>query len=88
MELESTLLRRHLEEQIISIVPLEESWLEEAHVNLEMVVYLKNAFTRKVGLVLILSFIFVDLKHCAASPTNNLLLAFKIAFWPPMALVI
>ena len=33
MELESTLLRRHLEEQIISIVPLEESWLEEAHVN-------------------------------------------------------
>ena len=29
MELEPKLLRRHLEEQIIALVPLEESWLEE-----------------------------------------------------------
>ena len=30
MELEPKLLRRHLEEQIISLVPLEEAWLEES----------------------------------------------------------
>ena len=29
MELEPKLLRRHLEEQIIALVPLEEAWLEE-----------------------------------------------------------
>ena len=29
MELEPKLLRRHLEEQIIALVPLDESWLEE-----------------------------------------------------------
>ena len=29
MELETKLLRRHLEEQIIALVPLEEAWLEE-----------------------------------------------------------
>ena len=30
MELEPTLLRRHLEEQITALVPLEDSWLEES----------------------------------------------------------
>ena len=29
MELETKLLRRHLEEEIIALVPLEDSWLEE-----------------------------------------------------------
>ena len=30
MELEPKLLRRHLEEQIIALVPLEDCWLEES----------------------------------------------------------
>ena len=30
MELEPKLLRRHLEEQIVALVPLEEAWLEES----------------------------------------------------------
>ena len=33
MELEPKLLRRHLEEQITALVPLEEAWLEESRSN-------------------------------------------------------
>ena len=33
MEMVPTLLRRHLEEQIIALVPLEEDWLEESRSN-------------------------------------------------------
>ena len=29
MELEPNLLRRHIEEQITSLVPIEDSWVEE-----------------------------------------------------------
>ena len=78
MELGPKLLRRHLEEQIIALVPLEDSFIEESRSSLLKIVPLKSSLVRRVGLLPILSFIYDDLKRCAVLHINVLRQALKI----------
>ena len=77
MELGPKLLRRHLEEQIIALVPLEDSFIESRS-SLLKIVPLKSSLVRRVGLLPILSFIYDDLKRCAVLHINVLRQALKI----------
>ena len=64
MDLGPKLVRRHLEEQITALVPLEDSWLEESRSRFLDGRSLEECLQRKVGRMPILNFIYVDLKHC------------------------
>ena len=73
MELEPKLLRRHLEEQIIELVPLEEALLEKAEPIVSMAARRKSFFKKRAGRVLTLTCIYVDLRRYDALLTNVLL---------------
>ena len=48
MDLESKLVRRHLEEQIIALVPLDDAWVDEPTLGSWKVVLLKSTFMKRL----------------------------------------